>query len=83
MVELAVHQKPLHQVDMFLTGGAGAAERAALYCWGRFYACLRRLAQLVQVTGMLFAGRGRGGDVRGGGRCRVMKEGEIKHGVRI
>lgn len=64
MVELAVHQKPLHQVDVFLAGSAGAAERAALDCCNHFYTCLRRLARLVQVTRMLFAGRGQGADVR-------------------
>lgn len=30
MVELPVRQKPLHQVDVFVTGSAGAAEHAAL-----------------------------------------------------
>lgn len=30
VVQLAVHQEPLHQVDVLLAGGAGAAERAAL-----------------------------------------------------
>lgn len=59
MVKLAVHQKPLHQVDVFLAGSAGAAEHAALDHCGRL-----RLVQLVQV---LFAVRGQGGDVRGGG----------------
>lgn len=30
VVQLAVHQEPLHQVDVFLAGGADAADRAAL-----------------------------------------------------
>lgn len=51
MVELAIHQKPLHQVDMLLAGGAGAAERAGLDRGTRRHACLRRLPRLVQVTG--------------------------------
>lgn len=67
MEELAVHQKPLHQVDVFLAGSAGAAERAALECCNHFYTCRRRLARLVQVTRMLFAGGGQGGDIRGKG----------------
>ncbi len=67
MVELAVHQKPLHQVDMFLASGAGAAQRAALGRRDRFDTCLRGMAGLVQATGTLFAGRGQGGDVRGRG----------------
>lgn len=67
VVELAVHQKPLHQVDMFLAGGAGAAERVALDRCNGFHTCLRGLARLMQATGTLFAGRGQGGDVRGRG----------------
>lgn len=66
MVELAVHQKPLHQMDMFLTGCAGAAECGALHCCNRLYTCLGGLAHLVQAT-RLFEGRGQGGDVRGRG----------------
>lgn len=61
MVELAVHQKPLHQVDMFLAGSAGAAERAALDCCKHICTRLCGLARLVQVTRTLFAGRGRQG----------------------
>lgn len=61
MVELAVGQKPLHQVDMLLAGSAGAAERAALVCRHRVCTCLRRLARLVQVTRTLCVCGGVGG----------------------
>lgn len=63
MVELAIHQKPLHQVDMFLAGGAGAAERAVLDRSKRRYAGLRGLARLrlnrfvfQRVGGLFWAG---------------------------
>lgn len=58
MVELAVRQKPLHQVDVLLAGSAGAAERAALVLRDRIRTCLRRLARLVQVTRTLCVGVG-------------------------
>lgn len=58
MVELAVRQKPLHQVDVFLAGSAGAAERAALVLRDRICTCLCRLARLVQVTRTLCVGVG-------------------------
>lgn len=35
MVKLAVHEEPLHQVDVFVAGSAGAAQRAALDLCGR------------------------------------------------
>lgn len=74
MVELAVHQKPLHQVDVFLAGGTGAAERAAPDFCNRFYTC--RLARLVRGTRTsLIAGRGQGERRQGkGGKWRVMGE---------
>lgn len=53
MVELAIHQEPLHQMDVFLAGGAGAAERVALH---PSYTCIGGLAQLMQAT--LFEGKG-------------------------
>lgn len=47
MVELAVDQKPLHQVDVLLAGGAGAAEGAAVDGRKRRRTtCLRRLDRL-------------------------------------
>lgn len=51
VVEFAVHQKPLHQVDVFLAGGAGAAQSVALDCPHRFSACLHGLVRLVQAAG--------------------------------
>lgn len=66
MVELAVRQKPLHQVDVFLAGSAGAAERAALVSRDRIRTCLRRLARLVRVTRTLCVWVGGGDRVRGG-----------------
>lgn len=65
MVELAIHQKPLHQVDMFLAGGAGAAERAVLDRSKHCYAGLRGLARLVQATETLFRREGTGGRRQG------------------
>lgn len=85
MVELAVHQEPLHQVYVLLARSASAAERAALHCRNLFHSRLRRPARLVQVTRTLFTGGGdSGGHVRGTekGRWRVMEEGQIKYGVR-
>lgn len=69
MIEFAVHQKPLHQVDVFLAGGAGAAEFAALDRRRiRFSVRLRRrLARLVQAAGDVVRGeRGRREGKRGG-----------------
>lgn len=71
MVELAVHQEPLHQVDVFLAGGAGTAERAAFHCCNRFYTCLHGLARLVQATRTLGEDReetsGEGGKMESNG----------------
>lgn len=62
-------------MDVFLTGGAGAAQRVALHRCDRLYTCLGGLDQLMQAT--LFEGRWwRGGRRRGEeGRWRVMGEG--------
>lgn len=83
MVELAVRQKPLHQVDVFLAGSAGAAERAALVSRDRIRTCLRRLARLVRVTQTLCVWGGGGRQGKGWEGWRGWGEGEIKHGVRI
>lgn len=57
MVQLAVHQEPLHQVDVFLAGGAGAAERAALDSPDHVRVSLHRLTRLTRVTRTSFTGR--------------------------
>lgn len=51
MVQLAIHQEPLHQVDVFLAGGAGAAECAALDGPDHVRVSLRMLTRLTRVTG--------------------------------
>lgn len=77
MVELAVHQKPLHQVDVSLAGSAGAAERAAPDLCHRRYSCVRGLAWLVQMTQDVVRKGEDGAETSGGGggRWRVMWEG--------
>lgn len=76
MVELAVHQKPLHQVDVFLAGGAGAAESAPLDCRNRVGACLHGLDRQVHATGDVVRRKGDREETSGeGGRWRVMGEG--------
>lgn len=68
MVQLAVHEEPLHQVDVFLAGGAGAAEHAALDSPDHVCVSLRRLTRLTRVTGTSFTGR-----KHQEGRWRVMR----------
>lgn len=70
MVQLAIHQEPLHQVDVFLAGGAGAAERAALDGRGcdHVHVGLCRLTRLMRVTGTSFTGR-----KHQEGRWRIMR----------
>lgn len=43
MVKLAVHEEPLHQVDVFVAGSAGAAQSVALDRRSHLLTCLRRL----------------------------------------
>lgn len=54
MVELALHQEPLHQVDVLLAHAAGAAQRVALgrcSSSSRLYVRVRGgLARLVQAN---------------------------------
>lgn len=48
----------MHKMDMFLAGGAGAAQGAALLCCTHFHTCLLRQAQLAKAAKMVFAGGG-------------------------
>lgn len=49
MVKLAVHEEPLHQVDVFVAGSAGAAQSVALDRRSRLLTCLRRLGWTAQA----------------------------------
>lgn len=66
MVEFAICQKPLHEVDVFATGGARAAERAAFGRWARVTTRLQGLAWLLNVTTGWFLREGTGGWRRDG-----------------
>lgn len=50
MVEFAICQEPLHQVDVLVTGRARAAERAAFGRGAHIPARLHGLAWLLNVT---------------------------------
>lgn len=71
MVEFAICQKPLHKVDVFVTGSAGTAERAVFGHRTHFTMCLHWVAWLFNVTTVWFLGRGQGV----GGEMTINEEG--------